>query len=420
MPGRWVSRPPSPGRLGRLAGSVRGAVAAYRAGERVAVGLVAAAQDATMALAGLLLPQVAAGSAVVGVAAVADPGLRARVERLLFDHPWLVDVVAGGAAGLVGGAALHDPVLGPVLAWACLVDGHPYPPRTQAEAVGALESLARLGGGLDETGRVPRLDPVPAPTDAPAPTSLTSLLAGQVDLGTREATVRVIEVPQHGGGSAWVVEVPGTQQWWPRAGDNPFDATTDVAAMAGEATVAARGVAAALDAAMAASPRAGPADPVLLSGHSQGGILAAALASDPRFLAGHRVTHVVTAGSPVAAFPVAAPVDVLSLEHEQDLVPRLDGRSNPDARHWTTVTRDLAGDREAAGHPFAGHGAEEYAETAALLDGLPAGASASLDAWRRGAAAFFVGDGADVVVRDYRLVRAPAAGGPPGWQNARP
>ncbi len=263
------------GRLGRLAGSVRGAVAAYRAGERVAVGLVAAAQDATMALAGLLLPQVAAGSAVVGAAAVADPGVRARVERLLFDHPWLVDVVAGGAAGLVGGAALHDPVLGPVLAWACLVDGHPYPPRTQAEAVGALESLARLGGGLDETGRVPRLDPVPAPTDAPAPTSLTSLLAGQVDLGTRASTVRVIEVPQREGGSAWVVEIPGTQQWWPRAGDNPFDATTDVAAMAGEATVAARGVAAALDAAMAASPRAGRADPVLLSGHSQGGILAA-------------------------------------------------------------------------------------------------------------------------------------------------
>ncbi len=408
------------GRLVALASSVRGALAAYRAGERVVAGLVAGAQDATMAATGLVLPPLAVATALVAATAALDPDVRADLEALVFTHPWLVDVVAGGADGLLGGAAAH-PVIGPLLAWACLVEGRPFPPRSQVEAVGALESLAHLAGALDEAGRSPRVEPVPSPVDAPAPTSLASLLAGQVDLGGRGATVRVIEVPQPGGGSAWVVEIPGTQRWWPAAGTNPFDATTDVAAMAGEATVAARGVTAALDAAMAASGRRARTEPVLLSGHSQGGILAAALASDPRFLAGHRVTHVVTAGAPVAAFPVPASVDVLSLEHDQDLVPRLDGRANPDVRHWTTVTRDLAGDPEAAGHPVVGHGADEYAETAALLDRLPAGASVSLDAWRRGAAPFLLGDGSGaVVVRDFRLARGPDPGPTGGWQNAPP
>ena len=104
-----------------------------------------------------------------------------------------------------------------------------------------------------------------------------------------------------------MVVVPGTQEWSPRAGANPFDLTTDVRAVTGDATLAAAGVAAALD--LAAAGRVGrstAADPVVLVGHSQGGILAAALASDAGFTARHRVTHVVTSGSPVGLFPVPA------------------------------------------------------------------------------------------------------------------
>jgi hypothetical protein len=409
--------------LAGLAGSLRGAVAAYRAGERTVDALVAGAQDALMSGLGLLLPSVVVTGALTAGTAAVDPEVRARLAALLFENPWLVDVVAGGADAMVSGSGPHDPRLTALVAWACLVDGRPYPPRTPAEAVGALEALAHLGGALDEGRAVPRVRPVPPPPDAPMPTSLGSLVAGQESLGgaDTEATVRVIEVPRPDGGSAWVVEIPGTQQWHPRAGPNPFDATTDVAAMAGEATVAARGVAAALDAAMRARGRAGRPDPVLLTGHSQGGIIAAALASDPGFRATHRVTHVVTCGSPVARFPVPGSVTVLSLEHLQDVVPRLDGQTNPDRAGWTTVTRDLTGDPDAAGDPIAGHAASEYVETATLVDRMPRGASASIDAWRDGATPFFAGDGhGEIVVRDYRVLRAPGAVEPGGWQNAPP
>jgi hypothetical protein len=52
---------------------------------------------------------------------------------------------------------------------------------------------------------------------------------------------------------------------------------------------------------------------------------------------------------------------------------------------------------------------------------MPRGASASIDAWRDGATPFFAGDGhGEIVVRDYRVLRAPGAVEPGGWQNAPP
>lgn len=412
--------------LAALAASVRGAVAAYRAGERLAEALVGSVEYAAVGSATRLAPVLAVGAAGTAALAAVDPTVRDDLEAVLFAHPWLVDAVAGGLRGAVTPSTLTDPRLAWLLAWACAVEGRPYPPRSQAEAVGALESVGHLVGALDEEATVPSVVELPPPAAAPLPDCLSGLVAGQVDLGRpeAEATVRVIEVPRADGGSAWVVEIPGTQRWWPDPGENPFDATTDVAAMAGEATVAARGVAMALDAAMRTSPRATSSDPVLLSGHSQGGILAAALASDPGFLRRHRVTHVVTSGSPIARFPIPADVAVLSLENAQDPVPRLDGATNPDRMSWTTVTRDLSGDPDSGGHPFAGHAATEYAETAAAVDALRAGRSASVDAWRTGAAPFLAGDRqGEVVVRDYRVPRLPAASATAlrdGWQNARP
>ena len=90
---------------------------------------------------------------------------------------------------------------------------------------------------------------------------------------------------------AWVVEIPGTQDWWPLPGPNPFDLTGDVASLAGRATAAGEVVATAL---AAAGARTG--EPVLLAGHSLGGMVAAGLAADPSFRSRFTVTHVLTAG----------------------------------------------------------------------------------------------------------------------------
>jgi PGAP1-like protein len=266
-----------------------------------------------------------------------------------------------------------------------------------------------LGGGATVEGVTVRaVDPTlhgPLAGDALVPgraRHLADLVAAGEDLdGGR---VRVLETAGPDGGAAWVVVVPGTQQWSPRAGANPFDLTTDVRALTGEATLAAAGVTAALDLARSRSGRAGPDDPVLLVGHSQGGILAAALASDPAFRREHRVTHIVTSGSPVALFPVPASTRVLSVEHGDDPVPWLDLTPNPAGASWLTVRAPAAGPVDVSRHGLAG-----YVETLRTLEGAPRGTVSGLDAWQASAGAFL---GAPVRSVSEVVVER-------GWQNPR-
>jgi len=215
--------------------------------------------------------------------------------------------------------------------------------------------------------------------------------------------VRVVEVSAGDGGSAWVVVVPGTQEWSPRPAANPFDLTTDLRAMTGDQTLAAAGVAAALARARASSRRSTASDPVLLVGHSQGGILAAGLAADPGFRQDHRVTHVLTTGSPVALLPVPSGVRVLSIEHGDDPVPRLDLTPNPASGSWVTVRSPARG----TGLDVGSHRIDGYTRTVGVLDAAPRGTFAGLDAWRASAGGFL---GRPVrSVSEFRIER--------GWQN---
>jgi len=224
------------------------------------------------------------------------------------------------------------------------------------------------------------------------PTGVADLLSGiaacRVDAGAQPGTIRVEAVRDADGRRAWVVEIPGTQDWSPAPGGNPFDLTADVASMAGRPSAADHAVAAALD---LAGARRG--EPVLLAGHSLGGMLAAGLAADPAFRARFRVTHVVTAGSPVAGYPIPADVQVLSLEHADDVVPALDGARNPDRAGWVTVRQPVSGSPIAA-DPLVTHGIEGYRATAALVD---ASADPSLAAWRAGLVPFLRRPGATAV-----------------------
>ncbi|MGL5930872.1 MAG: hypothetical protein ACRCY8_18220, partial [Dermatophilaceae bacterium] len=105
--------------------------------------------------------------------------------------------------------------------------------------VAAGADLAGRGGWLTEHGRTSVVQVV-------EPTTSVSALGGPADLvalgaGLDRGRVRVLEVATGDGGSGWVVVIPGTQEWAPRAGPNPFDATTDVRALTGDATLAAAG-----------------------------------------------------------------------------------------------------------------------------------------------------------------------------------
>ncbi|QKE83722.1 hypothetical protein [Arthrobacter sp. NEB 688] len=259
----------------------------------------------------------------------------------------------------------------------------------EALLLGVRSGAARAGGAgwLDETGRRVVVHEVP-PRWAARP------LAGPGDLvalgeGLDGGRVRVVEVAA-AEGSAWVVVVPGTQSWSPRAGPEVFDLSADLAAVAGGATLAGAGVRAALDRAQEGSVRrralgagAVAAEPVVLVGHSQGGMHAAALAADPAFTAGHRVTHVLTTGAPVGLLPVPGTVHVLSVEHADDPVPVLDLAPNPARPSWLTL-------RVGAGQPVdvSRHDLGAYERTVRAAAGAPLGTVPGLAAWQASAGSF--------------------------------
>ncbi len=399
-------------RLEGLALSLFGAVRAYREADATAADALGGLQDAVMGVAVTAVP-ILLPVAAVDVLAEGPGGALARLDRMAYDEPWLVDTAAGGLDVLVTRLGPSDPAAVVVLGAAAALAGVPWPPRSEVEAARVLGAVSSLAGWLDEDRRWGgvEVEPVASPTPIPAGgvAGVSGLLATAADLGSEAAPgrVRVTQVPQEDGTSAWILQLPGTQVWDPDAGENPFDLTTNLEAMTEQATLAAAGAARALDRAMAAVGRSGSRDRVMLVGHSQGGILAAALASDARFRAGHRVTDVVTFGSPVGRFPIPETVTVLSVEHVQDPVPRLDAVPNPDRRTWTTVTRDLGSSSSGSRSAMAAHGTSTYLETAREIDAATgSGGSASLTVWARHAGPFLDGSRRRVST-DYHLRRTP-------------
>ncbi|MBR7743279.1 hypothetical protein KC207_08255 [Phycicoccus sp. BSK3Z-2] len=314
-------------------------------------------------------------AAVLAASAVRGPGLAPDLRARL---TWLA-----GPAGLWGEALSVEALAARLRAAARAYEEVERAVASLLRSVGAAADRAGTLGWLVDGTAGPGLDPVPPRWDPRPVTGAGDLVALGADLdGGR---VRVVELERPDGGSAWVVAVPGTQEWSPTAGGNPFDLTADVRAVTGDATVAAAGVTAALARAQRDAGRGaeGRQDPVLLVGHSQGGIHAAALAADPAFRRRFRTTHVVTTGAPVGLFPVPPSVDVLSVEHADDPVPTLDLTPNPARDTWRTL-RVGSGPAVDAGR----HAREGYEATVRAAEGAPRGTVSGLDAWEVGVAAF--------------------------------
>ncbi len=393
--------------------ATQAAVSTYRAGEAaveglfddlatvVGIGIGATAAPILLGAAVALGPGAAIALEVPGAreAAVAvGLGAGRELDGILRDHPWLVPAAADGLDGLVLGAGLGLPGLGTWLSWRSGRLGVPYPPRDREEALDVILAATR-GVALDEADHDVAVR-VHREGSAPAPTSIADLVAfdGPTSGGSR---VRVTGLPRPDGTWTWVVDVPGTQTFDPRAGDNPWDLTSAVLLSAERQTLTTQAVVRALADAQRRTGSPGRSR-VMLTGHSQGGITAAALAAEPAFTERHEVTHVVTTGAPIANLAVPEDVSVLSLEHTEDLVPGLDGVDNPDRETWVTVRRDVSGSlgpSEAATHA---HDVNHYADTARLVD---ASGDPSLVAWRHGARDFIPGPGGTAVVLDYDITR---------------
>lgn len=318
--------------------------------------------------------------------------LLVEVEQSIYEDPWLAEALTRATPGLVQGTAFSvASLLGPG-GWALLVgatDGN-WPTSDYESAVLGLIALGRLAGSFQDTGafQVRRAPGTPVQElDLTPATFLRTIFAEQERLGAATAQVQVIRVDGTDPRPSYVVQVPGTQAWGPSRGDNPLDLTTNLHLEARSTTQ----MQALVEEAMRRAG-VGPDDPVMLAGHSQGGITAAALAADPGFRSRYDVRSVVTAGSPIGRFDLPEDVSVLSLEHEQDVVAMLDGSANPDRPHWVTVRRDLPATEE-GGSLLASHGTDRYVDTAALVD---SSADASIAAWRRANEVFLTGTGTAV------------------------
>ena len=123
---------------------------------------------------------------------------------------------------------------------------------------------------------------------------------GAGDDGLAYGTIAISQYRRQDGSQAWLVTIPGTDG----QKDSPFGWIQNAELMS--ASAAQRRDADSARLVVQAMHQAGvqPEDSVALIGHSQGGIVAAALASD--YADTYRIEHVVTAGSPIANHPISS------------------------------------------------------------------------------------------------------------------
>ncbi|MGN6721837.1 MAG: PGAP1-like alpha/beta domain-containing protein [Marmoricola sp.] len=284
-------------------------------------------------------------------------------QKLAYEEPWVQEIATRSAPGFVEGAA--SSILGGSPVLMALVSGGHWPTSDLRGAVDGLLQIAGRAGLLQDSGRleVKRVGS-PSSTDLREGRFFAEVMRQQDLLDDKDRTIQVIAVDGPRGPS-YVVQIPGTQEWAPTRGGNPVDLATNVHLVAGHQTQ----LAAAVITAMRESniPRDAP---VMLTGHSQGGLAAATMAANPQCRAEFNIAAVVTAGSPIARVPIPSDVAVFSIEGRRDLVPKLDGADNPDRPNWVTVTRDDDGSVDGDGEDVVdAHSVRTYRRTASAIDG---------------------------------------------------
>jgi hypothetical protein len=287
----------------------------------------------------------------------------------------IVNLVNGVATGqglqparlLTGSGTYHDEMvqgasvgIGSLAPWTVLTGRS-----SLARAAGVLRGLSQSYRGLFAPGvRTTELTGADLPPGfaKPAAHSAEELLSGiDVVYGKgNDLPDSVVSVEKYVGADdreTWVVTVPGTQLG---SSTTPFSMTSNFDLVQG---ADADSTAFVLEAMRQAEIPAG--EEVLIVGHSQGGMVAMAVAtavtgtatgtgaaaatggaSGPRY----DVRQVLTAGAPVGGATLPAGVRGTHVEIEQEGVSQLDGTDNPVGRDRVTVRADL----EAQGAPGTG------------------------------------------------------------------
>lgn len=280
-----------------------------------------------------------------------------RLQDWLAQHPEVLQHLVNGGGGLLDG--LWDGLTP-------LAPGGPFGiPSFHPDTGSAAGLLAGLYGD-DSPSTVLPTD-LSVPDGGTQPGSLADVLAhlDQTNELSNDAhpenngTIEIQTIDDGHGGVRHIVYLPGTDDLttlpWTQDGD-VRDMATNYLLIGGQDNAYADGI-------LAAMHEAGirPGDPVLLAGHSQGGMEAATILSHDHHF---NVTNVVTAGAPTAQVPGFPPgTHVISLENQGDVVPLLDGEENPDSTQQVTVHFDDQGSSIADSH-----GLDHYVHGAAAVD----------------------------------------------------
>jgi hypothetical protein len=175
---------------------------------------------------------------------------------------------------------------------------------------------------------------------------------------TDGAQVRIDRISAPGRADRFEVYLAGTADFSLRPGADPWDMTSNVTAVAG-------GSAGSYRAAQIAMRRAGiTADsPVVFTGYSQGGLIAARLAASGDY----RTAGLYTLGGPAGQVPVPHGIPYVALEHTEDLVPATGGTF---ASSRPVLVRRSLFDGQPPRSPlvFPAHQLARYRQTAALAD----------------------------------------------------
>ncbi len=223
-------------------------------------------------------------------------------------------------------------------------------------SIAAIRDLGRVDGMLEESPiTTTRTSSDIAPQAAP--TGWADRASRIPDKGTTDQ-VRIDTYEMPDGSKSYEVYIGGTRDFGLGPDNQPWDMTSNLVGIEGGRS----GSMVAVENAMRESGITSDS-PVLITGHSQGGLVAASIAGSGDYT----VQGLFTLGAPAAQSTVPAGIPWIALEHSNDIVPALSGtwaHSDP-----VIVTRDV-GPLELLHDPqfFAAHLLPEYEKTAALAD----------------------------------------------------
>jgi hypothetical protein len=278
-----------------------------------------------------------------------DPQSRAAREQLitaLLSHPVTVELVRAvvmGSDDFVGGLLKLPPAVVTALGDQGLgITG----PHTVAALIAGSAGFLRLAKEtpvtVERTGR-----------SAVSPPQGARERLSRIPQGS-DGQVRVERYPLPGGTARVEVYIGGTVA--PAfTGDEPWDMTSNLHGAAALDPASLRAVELAM-----AEAGVRPDDSIGITGHSQGALIGALLASSGEY----RVDFLLEAGGPTGQVPIPDAVTHVRLDHTADLVTALGGDVR--GEHTVQVRRD--GLREGSDGLLPAHDLEFYRETAGLAD----------------------------------------------------